>query len=209
LEDNNQSNLLDTSYKHKNVKEKLFGRRVEVDIAATPEQYIRTRDFLPWNVQQNPTTKLWVASVQTCQTTEDPLEVDRSIQKFVASTQDEAHELGLAMASPKMLPFDENPVCYLCKVKPAVFSRPIQCRNCGICICNSCSTSWPSKMLPETYRTSKSAVSNVCLACDWLARGFRNALLKGNFDMALELYQTGNLNLRTPYMLEKKRAEVL
>jgi hypothetical protein len=51
-------------------------------------------------------------------------------------------------------------------------------------ICYSCSTSWPSKkMLPETYRTNKSAVSNVCVACDWLSRGFRNALLEGNFDI--------------------------
>jgi hypothetical protein len=215
LEDNSsQSNppLDNTSYnKHKNVKEKLFGRRVAVDIAATPEQYIRTRDLLPWNVQQNPTTKLWVASVQCCQTTEDPLEVERSMQKFVASTHDEAHEVGLAMARPKMQPFDENPICYLCKVKFAVFWRPSHCRNCGVCICYSCLTSWPSKMLPETYKKSSApgGASNVCLACDWLAKGFRNALLEGNFGMALELYQTGNLNLRTPYMLEKKRAEVL
>jgi hypothetical protein len=66
-------------------------------------------------------------------------------------------------------------------------------------------------MLPETYKKSSApgGASNVCLACDWLAKGFRNALLEGNFGMALELYQTGNLNLRTPYMLEKKRAEVL
>jgi hypothetical protein len=218
LEDDSQSNPpLDMSYNmHKNVKEKLFGRRVEVDIAATPERYIRTRDFLPWKVQQNPTTKLWVASVQTCETTEDPLEIERSMQKFVASTQDEARELGLAMARPKMQPFDENPICYLCKVKFAVFWRPSHCRNCGVCICKSCSTSWPSKMLPETYKKSSSssavgvfAMTNVCLACDWLVKGFRNALLDGNFVMALELYQTGNLNLRTPYLLEKKRAEVL
>jgi hypothetical protein len=208
-EDNSESNYLDNDAynKHKNVKEKLFGRRVMIDIAATPEQYIRTRDYLPWKVQQNPTTKRWVASVQSRQTA-DPLEVERSMVNFVTSTQDKAREVGLAMARPKMQPFDENPICYVCKVKFAVFSRPSHCRNCGVVICSACSTSWPSKMLPETYKKSSSGVANVCLACDWLAKGFRNALLKGNFKMAIELYQTGNLNLRTPSMLEKKRAEV-
>jgi Ankyrin repeats (3 copies) len=44
----------------------------------------------------------------------------------------------------------------------------------------------------------------VCLACDWIARSFHNALLSGNYDLSVDLYSTGNVNLRSPYWLDKK-----
>jgi hypothetical protein len=44
----------------------------------------------------------------------------------------------------------------------------------------------------------------VCLACDWLAHSFQNALLSGNYALAVDLYSTGNMNLRSPYWFDKK-----
>jgi hypothetical protein len=44
----------------------------------------------------------------------------------------------------------------------------------------------------------------VCLACDWLAHSFQNALLSGNYALAVDLHSTGNVNLRSPYWLDKK-----
>jgi hypothetical protein len=143
--------------------------------------------------------KLWVALVQSRQTA-DPLEAERSMVNFVTWTQDKGREVGLAMARATMQPFDKNPICYVCKVKFAIVLHPNHCRNCGGFICSTCLTSWPSKMLP--------GVANVCLVRNWLAKSFRNALLKGNSNVALELYKTGNLNLQTPSMLEKKQAKV-
>ena len=60
---------------------------------------------------------------------------------------------------------------------------------------------------------TNSAISTmvpVCLACDWLAREFKKALLDGNIEKATTLYNTGNVNLRNPYCLDKHRgSEVL
>jgi hypothetical protein len=72
-----------------------------------------------------------------------------------------AYEVGLSSATPLMLSFDENPICNVCKAKFAMFRRPLNCRNCGVCICSGCTTTWPSKMLPSTYlnKRDKSTVS--------------------------------------------------
>jgi hypothetical protein len=202
-------------YNHKNVKEKLFGdgkkNSMEVILSGlevSPDDYIRKRDLLPWTVKRNATTNLWVAYVQTNQKAweqsssnhERSLEQMRSCHTFSGATEEQAYEAGLAMAPPVMQPSSENPFCFLCKSKFAVFQRPKHCKNCGVVICSTCCCSWSSKRLPDTYRKKNSSGTVlVCMACDWVATNFQQALLRGNMSKALALYKTGNINLRTPY----------
>jgi hypothetical protein len=40
---------------------------------------------------------------------------------------------------------------------------------------------------------------NVCKGCDWLCTTFRLALLERNFDHAVALYSTGNVNINSPF----------
>ena len=194
--------------KHRNVKERLFGdTRKKPNIPAAADRCIRRRKFLPWRVEQNLTTKQYVTSVQTKQrtTSTDPKEIQRSVQRFVSSSEDEANELGLAMATPRMQRLYDDPNCFLCQSTFAVFRRPSHCRNCGVCICSPCSINWPSQMVPSTYNVKNESVVTVCLACDWLARQFQKALLEGDYSKAIHLYRTGNVNLRTPYCLDKRK----
>jgi hypothetical protein len=201
-------------HKPRGVKEKLFGDSRSscdmVDIAAAPE-CIRKRDVLKWSLKRNKATNLWLASVTTSQRAlenDDAVDLQRSVRSYTADTQKEAFETGLANAVPRMLPFEDNPICFVCKSKFAMLRRPCHCRNCGVCICTQCSTSWPSKMVPETYNTKNEGQVKVCLACDWLCTEFQEALVTGRYKAALDLYATGNVNLRTPYCSARK-SEVL
>jgi hypothetical protein len=197
-------------HKPRGVREKIFGdsRNSDVDIATSPAS-IRKRNYLKWAVARNQATGLWVATVQTKQKAveqRDVIEVERTSVSFSATTQEEAFETGLANAVPMMQPTEEHPICFVCKAKFALFRRPQHCKNCGVCICSSCTTQWPGKMFPETC--SAKTQNNVCTACNWLANSFRDALVEGNLKTALHLYSTGNLNIRTPFCLDKK-AEIM
>jgi hypothetical protein len=196
-------------HKHKSVREKVFGSRSidsAIDISASPE-CIRKRDYLKWTVKRNRTTNMWVASVNTNQKAlecNDATELERAMRSFTATTQQEAFETGLAMAIPRMLPFDEHPICHVCKAKFALLRRPCHCRNCGVCICSSCSTNWPARMVPDTYNTKNESQVTACLACDWLSGAFRDALADGRLKAIINLYATGNINVRNPFCNVKK-----
>eukprot|EP00526_Cylindrotheca_closterium_P002662 CAMPEP_0113610874 /NCGR_PEP_ID=MMETSP0017_2-20120614/5256_1 /TAXON_ID=2856 /ORGANISM="Cylindrotheca closterium" /LENGTH=996 /DNA_ID=CAMNT_0000519785 /DNA_START=125 /DNA_END=3115 /DNA_ORIENTATION=+ /assembly_acc=CAM_ASM_000147 len=200
-------------HRPKNVKEKLFGgggtgRDVSQEISVTPDRFIRKREYLPWTVQQNKTTNMWIASVVTDQKAYDEgnkTEQERSKAVFSAKTEREAHETGLAMATPYLQPFKSNPICVMCSSKFAVFNRPHNCRNCGVVVCSKCTVIWSSKRFPSTYQASKSTHS-VCLACDWSANNFQEAVLQGNLMKAKKLYESGNVNLRSPYISSKKKS---
>lgn len=198
-------------HKPRGVREKIFGdsRNKNVDIATSPES-IRKRNYLKWTVKRNQATSLWVATVQTKQKAveqHDVIEVERTSVSFSATTQEEAFETGLAHAVPMMQPTEEHPICYVCKAKFALLRRPQLCKNCGVCVCSGCTTQWPGKMFPETHGAK--TLNNVCAACDWLAKTFRDSLLEGNYKKALHLHATGNVNIRTPFCLGEKKAEVL
>jgi hypothetical protein len=202
-------------YKPQGLKEKMFGdgKNTSLDIGANPDDYIRRRDHLPWTAKLNCTTNLWVASVQTNQKAwesshymyeKSSLELSRSIQAFVGSTEQEAYEIGLALAPPLMHELEENPICFLCKTKFALLRRPCNCRNCGVVICSGCACNWSAKQIPSTYNMDKRSTVSVCLACDWLANSFQQALLMGDWTRAQALYRTGNVNLRSLYGSRKK-----
>lgn len=67
-------------------------------------------------------------------------------------------------------------------------------------------------MIPDTYNLKNESVVKVCKSCSYLADSFRKALLKGDLDEAIELYHTGNINLRCPLppaMGSNKKVEIL
>ena len=54
-------------------------------------------------------------------------------------------------------------------------------------------------MIPETYNRKRENNVNVCKGCDWLCHAFRLALLEGNFDKAVAIHATSNVNLNSPF----------
>lgn len=160
------------------------------------------RTLLPSSVIYSEATKSWVATVNTNQKALDSNNVDESskaLRAFSVPTKKQALCLARAWSPPRMHPFSENPACFICETKFAVFRRACHCRNCGVCVCNGCSVQWPSKMLPDTYNIKRESIVNICKGCDFLCSAFRLALLNGNRDKAVALHATGNVNLTTPF----------
>jgi len=168
--------------------------------AAQPEA-VHTRTLLTASVYHNQATGLWIATINTNQKpgATNRRNAAKYLKAFSFHTEREARESAYANAPPKMVPFTESPNCFICRGKFAVFRRPSHCRNCGVCICTSCTTAWSSKMIPETYNMKKESSVKVCKSCNFLVLAFRRALLDGQYDEAIALYNTGNINLRCPF----------
>jgi len=63
-------------------------------------------------------------------------------------------------------------------------------------------------MIPETFHTKNQSRVSVCTSCDIIAKRFHHSLICGQLDTAKELFETTkNINLRTPFVHEKKRGE--
>jgi hypothetical protein len=167
--------------------------------AQKPES-IHPRVLLCATVYRNAATGLWIATINTNQkgVATNPKTASKYLKAFSFSSEQEAREAAIANAPPKMIPFDQSPNCFVCRGKFAVFRRACHCRNCGACVCSACTTAWYSKMLPETYNLKNESVVKICKNCSHLTDSFRKALLKGDFEAALNLYATGNINLRCP-----------
>ena len=168
--------------------------------AAQPEA-VHTRTLLTASVYHNQATGLWIATINTNQKpgATNRRNAAKYLKAFSFHTEREARESAYANAPPKMVPFTESPNCFICRGKFAVFRRPSHCRNCGVCICTSCTATWSSKMIPETYNMKKESSVKVCKSCNFLVLAFRRALLDGQYDEAIALYNTGNINLRCPF----------
>jgi hypothetical protein len=163
---------------------------------------VSPRTLLPSSVIFSEATESWVATVNTSQKILDSKNVEESskaLRAFSVPTKKHAMCLAMAWAPPRMYPFSSNPKCFICETQFAVFRRACHCRNCGVCICSSCAVQWPSKMLPATYNIKSEDVVNICKACDWLCSAFRLALLHGDYDKAIALHATENVNLTTPF----------
>lgn len=64
-------------------------------------------------------------------------------------------------------------------------------------------------MIPETYNTKKTNTVKVCTSCDTLAKRFQHSLLEGRYETALELFLTGNINLRVPFAFKSEKDDML
>jgi hypothetical protein len=110
---------------------------------------IMARTLLPWSIFYNPSSGMWVATLQTNQKALDsnnPRSAEASLRAFSLPSEKQAIRLARAWTPPRMVPFTESPNCHVCNSKFAVFRRAAHCRNCGVCICNECAVLWPAKM---------------------------------------------------------------
>jgi FYVE zinc finger/Zinc finger, C3HC4 type (RING finger) len=207
LENTNNTNKI-------GLRERLFGNDVDGSSsnrlsAGVSGSEIRPRVLLAATVYHNKATNFWVATINTNQrgVAKNPERANKYLKAFSFATEQEARESAIVNAPPKMIPFNESPACFCCKGKFAVFRRAGHCRNCGVCVCNSCSVTWSSKLIPETYNLKNEANVKVCRSCNTLSLAFKRSLLQGDFDEAVALYRTGNINLRTPFPLSNKKDE--
>ena len=56
------------------------------------------------------------------------------------------------------------------------------------------------------YRTNS---VKVCTSCDSIAKRFQHSLLEGRYETAVELYLTGNVNLRVPFAFKGEKEDML
>jgi hypothetical protein len=173
-----------------------------------PEQ-IHSRILLTATVYHNTATNLWIATINTNQkgVAKNPATASKYLKAFSFGSEKEARESAIANAPPKMISFNESNNCFICKGKFAMFRRAHHCRNCGICVCSTCSTTWPAKMIPDTYNLKKETQVKICKTCDFLSGAFKKSLADGDYEEAMALYGSGNVNLRTPFP-QKKKEEV-
>ncbi len=163
-----------------------------------------TRTLLTSSVYHNQATGIWITTINMNQRSN----VTRSnaakyLKAFSFQTEREARESAYANAPAKMAPFDANPRCFMCDTKFAVLRRASHCRNCGVCICNSCSVSWNKLSVPETFNVKNEKSIKVCKSCDSLSKMFRKSLVDADYERALTIYNTGNINLRCQFMTMK------
>ena len=195
------------------ITEKIFGDKVSKEkskavgnqLPIAPES-ILPRTLLTSSVFHNPSSDLWIATINTNQKSEGGRHSAKHLRAFSYPTEREAKESALANSPPRMLPFDDYPYCFICQGRFAVFRRAHHCRNCGVCICSSCSTTWPAKMIPETFNIKNTKSVTICNSCNWLSKAFKQALTKGEMETVLALYSTGNINLRCPFKSSKGEA---
>ena len=176
-----------------------------------PER-IHSRILLTATVYHNTATNLWIATINTNQkgVAKNPAMASRYLKAFSFSNENEARESAIANAPPKMMKFDDHQNCFVCQGKFAMFRRACHCRNCGVCVCSGCSTTWPAKAIPDTYNLKKESQVKICKSCNFLSGAFKKSLLEGDYEEAIALYGSGNVNLRTPFpQFSGKKEEVV
>lgn len=184
-------------------------------LSLPPGLKLHTRNLLTAYVNHNKATSLWITTVNTDPNLNANSNVNNNfrgshLQAFSFRSEHEARESAYVNAPPMMVSFDKSPNCFQCDSKfNSVFRRPAHCRNCGVCICSSCSSSWNKLMVPGTYNTKGSKTVKVCKTCDYLSVAFRRSLLDGNYDAALKVYMTGNINLRCPFFNVRSGQDIM
>lgn len=182
-----------------------------VAVSTNRPEPIHPRILLTATVYHNTATNLWIATINTNQkgVSKNPSTASKYLKAFSFGTEKEAREAAIANAPPKMLPFSENPVCFACNVKFSMFKRPSHCRNCGVCVCSTCTFTWTCSSIPETYNLKKQSQVKICKSCHTMSGSFKKALLAGNYEEAIALYGSGNVNLRVPFPTSSKKSEVV
>jgi hypothetical protein len=179
-------------------------------------QRVYPRTLVQPTIYHNEATDLWIATIHTdansIPTASDTSAAETKSKDKAFSFNDErsARASAYANSPPVMIPpTGKSSQCMLCDTSFTFLRRPKHCKNCGIIICGDCCTRWNIKMLPETY-TSKSTLGlsktvRVCVSCDAVAKRFKNALMMGRYDVAIEGYLTGNVNLRCPFVFKGEK----
>ena len=165
------------------------------DVLSMPTA-IHRRTLHQYSVHCSPTTGNWIATI-TRGGGDGYSEARRTVQ-FPFKSEREARKFAKSYTPPKMLP--ESSACMVCNSNFDHRNRAHFCRNCGVCVCDGCSCRWGIRMVPKTYaNTPHSLTVRVCSSCDWLSNAFCLALLQGRSDDAKQLFDTGNVNLRTSF----------
>mmetsp|Transcript_7541 Transcript_7541/g.9850 ORF Transcript_7541/g.9850 Transcript_7541/m.9850 type:complete len:447 (-) Transcript_7541:370-1710(-) len=171
-------------------------RQVKADfsLSSMPRDKIAKRTLYPWSVHHSVATSNWISTISRPIVSENVIQTNKlRYVQFVFKTEREARKFCKSYAPPKMTAVSDGK-CHLCG-KRGCFRH---CKNCGVCCCEQDLTRWSTRMIPKTYLTVESGkVVRVCKTCDWMSNSFCMSLLQGRHDDALELFETGNINLRT------------
>lgn len=171
---------------------------------------VYSRSLIPPTVYHNTATDVWIVTININSKVSDGHasnnDNNNSARAYTFRHEKEARASAYAIAPPVMLPFDQCKECTICSTTFTLLKRPRHCRNCGIVICNNygCCTTWPKKMIPETFNFKNERNVNVCTSCNVLTKRFKHALLLGQYGTVMELYLTGNVNLRVPFAFKGK-----
>lgn len=164
------------------------------DVSFIPEN-LHVRKLEQHSVHYNPSTRLWVATVARPERIESS--AGKKTVSFKFKGEREAKKFAQAYSPPKIMP-----LAAACQVCASSFNNRLKscsCRNCGVCICEKCSTRWSIRMLPKTYYTQQTTTVRVCTSCDWLSNAFCMSLLHGKYDDTIKIFESGNVNLRTSF----------
>jgi hypothetical protein len=111
-----------------------------------------------------------------------------------------------SVAPPLWSSKSASPRCNFCNVNFSMFNQGHHCRNCGHVVCSSCSDKiWPATMLPPTYHNNEKLV-RVCHGCHFLMESFVYALKTADWDLAMVVYSSGNINLHNPLTIYQNYA---
>jgi hypothetical protein len=173
------------------------------DATLTANQAIRKRELHTFSVHFSVPNCKWVATIARAElpsSTADAAE-KRRVQSFHFQTEREARKFAKVYSPPKMIA--DEPNCMVCQRQFTAKCRASNCRNCGVSICDDCSTRWASRMVPKTYSQQNLQIApltvRVCKSCDWLSNAFCMALLQGKHENVVSLVNTGNVNLRSSF----------
>jgi hypothetical protein len=178
------------------------------DASLIPENAIRTRELYAFSVHYSVATSKWIATLaRPTEGNHQYAEEKRRCVSFPFSTEREARKFAKTYSPPKMM--TEATKCVICNVDFDGKCRSFNCRNCGACVCDRCSTRWGARMIPKTYHNNMQAASltvRACKSCDWLSNAFCMALLQGKYEHAVKFHATGNVNLRSNFADIQKEA---
>lgn len=175
------------------------GSESNFELALMPVNKIRRRELHQHSVHYSLPSSCWIATIMRLDHRPGDSRPRSPYVQYEFATEGEAKKFCKAYSPPKMV---ENAVkCFTCDDPFSAKSRQFNCRNCGVCVCEKCSTRWSSRMIPKTYLNSacQPQVVRVCSSCQWLSNAFCLALLKGSYHDALEIQATGNVNLRSSF----------
>lgn len=173
------------------------------DVSVMPT--VRKRELHAFSVHFSVSTSKWIATLaRPCEGQKIRFDEKRRCTSFSFSREREARRFAKVYTPPKMM--TEATKCVCCSVP--FNDKFFHCRNCGAQVCNTCSTRWGIRMIPKTYVTNPNAslTVRVCKSCNWLSNAFCMALLQGNYEQAMSIHGTGNVNLRTSFADIKKEA---